>query len=97
MVDDMKLLLGLSSTDKDDLLDLLLGQAKSELKRLSNRDDVSEYKGLIIKMAIFNYNRLGTEGLKSESYSGVSYTYEEDYPESILKEIRSISKLRILW
>ena len=40
-------------------------------------------------MVVFLYNRLGTEGLNSESYSGVSYNYSSDYPEYILSALES--------
>lgn len=96
MLEDIKLLLGITSTDKDELLELLISQATGEAKRLTNREDASELRSAIIKMVIFNYNRLGTEGLNSESYSGVSYSYATDYPEFIMRELRSLGKLRVL-
>ena len=96
MLEDIKLLLGITSTDKDELLELLISQATGEAKRLTNSDNTTELRNVIIKMVIFNYNRLGTEGLNSESYSGVSYSYATDYPDVILRELRSLRKLRVL-
>lgn len=96
MLEDIKLLLGITSTDKDELLELLISQATGEAKRLTNNENVAVLRSAIIKMVIYSYNRLGTEGLNSESYSGVSYSYAIDYPEVILRELRSLRKLRML-
>ena len=96
MIDDMKLLLGITTTEKDDLLDLLIAQAKNDAKDYTNSDDVSKLSSTIIKMAIYNYNRLGTEGIDSEGYSGVSYSYSADYPEAILRSLRKNRKIKLL-
>ena len=44
-------------------------------------------------MVVYNYNRIGTEGLNSESYSGTSYNYTTDYPEQILKMLKRYRKI----
>ena len=96
MLEDMKILLGITSSERDELLELLLSMAQREAIQYTGNDDVSSMRTIIIKMAIYNYNRLGTEGLASESYSGNSYSYETDYPESILRSLKSFRKLRLL-
>lgn len=96
MLENVKLLLGITSADKDELLELLISQATAEAKQMTQNDDTQALKVVITKMVIYNYNRLGTEGLNSESYSGVSYSYSADYPESLLREISAYRKLRIL-
>lgn len=96
MLEDIKLLLGLLTADKDELLELLIKNAKKTAQTYTNDTDTSKVKHLIEKMVIYDYNRLGTEGLDAETYSGISYTYSSDYPESILKELRQYRKLRML-
>ena len=93
MLENIKLLLGISSTEKDALLLLLIQQAEDEAKDFTHRDDVCELQSTIEKMVVYNYNRLGTEGLNSESYSGVSYNYTTDYPEPILKMLKRYRKI----
>ena len=44
-------------------------------------------------MVAYNYNRLGTEGLDSEGYSGVSFNYSADYPEPIIRALKAKRKL----
>ena len=93
MLENIKLLLGISSTEKDALLQLLIQQAEDEAKDFTHREDVCELQSTIEKMVVYNYNRLGTEGLNSESYSGVSYNYTTDYPEPILKMLKRYRKI----
>lgn len=93
MLEDIKLLLGVTSTDKDKLIKLLINLATEDARTISRRQDVTELESIIIQMVVFNYNRLGTEGLDSESYSGVSYSYSSDYPENILRNLKRFRKL----
>ncbi len=93
MLETMKLLLGLDAS-KDTLLSLLLSQAEDEAKDYTNNENISE--NLIVQMAIYKYNRLGTEGLNSENYSGVSFNYMSDYPETIVKQLRRFKKLGVI-
>lgn len=93
MLEDIKLLLGVTSTDKDKLIKLLINLATEDARTISRRQNVTELESIIIQMVVFNYNRLGTEGLDSESYSGVSYSYSSDYPENILRNLKRFRKL----
>ena len=93
MLVNIKLLLGISSTEKDNLLTLLIQQAEDEAKDFTHREDVCELQSTIERMVVYNYNRLGTEGLNSESYSGTSYNYASDYPEQILKMLKRYRKI----
>lgn len=93
MLENIKLLLGISSTEKDNLLTLLIQQATDEAKDFTHREDVCELQSTIERMVVYNYNRIGTEGLNSESYSGTSYNYTTDYPEQILKMLKRYRKI----
>lgn len=95
LLDKLKMLLpNVSGNDKDDLLTLLLDQATETAMSYTHSDDIVSLTPDILKMAVYDYNRLGTEGLQSEGYSGVSFSYLEDYPENILRSLRS--KRRII-
>lgn len=93
MLENVKLLLGITNDSKDALLQLLIQQAEDEAKDFTHRDDVCELQSTVEKMVVYNYNRLGTEGLNSESYSGMSYNYTSDYPEPILKMLKRYRKI----
>ena len=93
MLEKIKLLLNISDEHKDALLTLLIQQAIDEAIEFTHNSDTSELESTIIKMVLFNYNQLGTAGIDAESYSGISYTYSADYPEGILRSLKSKRKL----
>ena len=96
MLEDVKALLGIEGTDKDRVLQLLITQAIDEAKDFTHREDVYSLQSTIEKMVVYNYNRMGTEGLNSESYSGQSYNYSADYPDSIMRTLKRYRKLIVL-
>ena len=96
MLDNIKLLLGKTDEEDDNLLKLLIQQATDEAKEYTHREDVCELESIIEKMVVYNFNRLGTEGLNSESYSGVNYSYISDYPENIMRVLKKKRKLIVL-
>ena len=94
MLEKIKMLLGLTSTDKDELLTYLLQNAQDEAIKYCHTDDIYDLENCICDMVVFNYNMLGSENLNSESYSGVNYSYKSDYPESILRQLNAHRKVR---
>lgn len=93
MLERVKILLGISDDTKDDLLTLLINQAIEEAFAFTHQDNLEDLGSAIVKMVVYNYNRVGTEGLDSEGYSGASFSYSSDYPESIMRVLRSKRKL----
>ena len=93
MLEKIKMLLGLTSTDKDELLIYLLQMAQDEAMNYCHRDDIYDLENAITAMVIYNYNMLGSENLNSENYSGVSFSYRSDYPESIMRQLRAARKV----
>ena len=93
MLENLKMLLNISDNTKDDLLTFLIEQAIEEAMAYTHLDSVDELSTIILRMCVYNYNRLGTEGLDSEGYSGVSFNYSADYPEPIIRAINAKSKL----
>ncbi len=104
MLENIKTLLGLTDNSKDQILQLLINLATDDAISKTGCSDEKELQSVITEMVIYKYNRLGTEGLNSESYSGISYNYSSDYPESILSALSAIKKsqkgmgsFKILW
>ena len=93
LLDKVKLLLGITETSKDDLLTLLIEQATDEALTYTHSTSVDGLDTTIVKMVVYNYNRLGTEGVDSEGFSGVSYSYSADYPDSIMRSLKSARKI----
>lgn len=96
MLEKIKLLLGLKDESKDDLLTILIEIAIDEALAYTHNDCVDELDTSIIQMVVYKYNRIGTEGVNSEDYSGVSFDYATDYPESIMRGLRSKRKVVVL-
>lgn len=85
MLTEIKLLLSITDDSQDELLNTLIKYAVMDATAYTGKTDIeTQWPSVIVKMVIYNYNRLGTEGLSSESYSSVSYTYNDDYSDEIL-------------
>lgn len=96
-INDLKVLLGIEDTTKDNLLNLLLSKATTKFENYCNRTDIPDNaQSSIVDYAVILYNRQGSEGLQSESYSGVSNTYEAGIPESIKIEWNDFRKVKTL-
>lgn len=93
MLNKIKILLGLKDNSKDDLLTILIEEAIDEALAYTHRDSADGLDTSITQMVVYKYNRIGTEGVDSENYSGVSFSYSTDYPESIMRGLRSKRKV----
>lgn len=96
MIKDIKVLLNIDNDAKDNLLNLLIEQATKEALDFTHTNDASKLNSSIIQMVVYKYNRLGTEGVDSENYSGVSLSYSADYPESILRGLKAKRRVVVL-
>lgn len=97
-MEKLKLLLGIKidDTSKDALLSILLEQATSELKQYCYREQLPvEANNVIIDMAVVKYNLLGTEGLSSQSYSGMNEAYA-NYSPQLIKAMNRYRKVKTL-
>ena len=48
------------------------------------------------RIAIIKLNRMNTEGLASQSYSGVSESYIDGYPQDILSILNRKRKIKVV-
>ena len=94
MLRKIKLLLGIN--DEDDLLRLLIQMAEEEIKSFCHIEDTDGLENVIIMMVVEKYNKMGSEGIVSKSYSGVSETVNSDYSEPIMKILRANRRIRII-
>lgn len=93
--DNIKLLLGITDDSKDDLLNLLIDNAQEFAVSYTNNEDVKTYEGALARIVVYDYNRMNTEGLNSESYSGLTFSYAADYPEAVLKPLRAHRRVKV--
>lgn len=89
-------MLGISDSTKDELLRILLDRAAEEVVNYTHNYELDKLENVIIDIAIWRYNRLKSEGLDSENYSGVSFNYSSDYPDSIKKQLQAYRRIKTL-
>ena len=97
MIEDLKILLGDSAANYSDaLISLCLKQALAEVEAYCNRVVDAELEMVALKIAIIKLNRINTEGLVGQSYSGVSENYIDGYPADILAVLNRKRKIKVI-
>ena len=84
----LKSRLGKYSTLGDSDLIELLNEAQMDILLDTNQPTLPiELQSTLIQWAVIKYNRLGTEGQKSESFSGTSTSFDNDFPDYIKRTL----------
>lgn len=97
MIDEIKLLLGDAASNYTDAqISLIAKQALAEVEAYCNRSVDYELEMVAEKIAIIKLNRLNTEGLSAQSYSGVSETYIDGYPADIMTVLNRKRKIKVV-
>ncbi|MDL4842833.1 phage head-tail connector protein [Aquibacillus rhizosphaerae] len=81
--DNVKVILGIKDTLQDDVINLIINNIESRLKiwlkKHAELDAIpTELQFIVEEMTINRYNRIGSEGMKSESVEGHSVSFNED-------------------
>lgn len=96
-MEDIKILLGDAADNFTDAqIILCLKHAEAEVKSYCNRDLDAELTICAQKITIIKLNRLNTEGLTNQSYSGVSENYIDGYPADILAVLNRKRKIKVV-
>lgn len=97
MIEEIKLLLGDAASNYSDAqIGLALKLSLAEVEAYCNRKLDYELEIIAQKIAIIKLNRMNTEGLASQSYSGVSESYIDGYPAEILTVLNRKRKIKVL-
>lgn len=97
MIEEIKLLLGETASNYSDaLIGLCAKRALAEVEAYCNRVADYELEAIAVEIAIIKLNRINTEGLASQSYSGVSENYIDGYPAEILAVLNRKRKIKVL-
>lgn len=76
MLENLKLLLGIDTSDKDTLLKLIISSATARLKTLlGGIEPPDSLNYIIVDVSIRRYNRIGSEGMSSHTVEGESITF----------------------
>lgn len=97
MIEEIKLLLGDAASNYSDAqIGLCVKMALAEVEAYCNRPVDYELEMIAEKIAIIKLNRMNTEGLLSQSYSGVSENYIDGYPAEIKVVLDRKRKIKVL-
>lgn len=97
MVEEIKLLLGESATNYSDaLIALIAKQALAEVEAYCRRSADDELALIALRIAVIKLNRINTEGLASQSFSGISESYIDGYPADILATLNRKRKIKVV-
>ena len=97
MIEEIKLLLGDAAGNfSDDLIGLCAKRALAEVEAYCRREPDYELEEIAVEIAIIKLNRINTEGLASQSYSGVNESYIDGYPAHILAMLNRKRKIKVI-
>ena len=97
MIEEIKILLGDAADNYTDAqIGLVAKQALAEVEAYCNRTPDYELEMVAQRIAIIKLNRLNTEGLASQSYSGVSESYIDGYPADILAILNRKRRIKMI-
>lgn len=89
-IEKVKVILGLKSDERDDLLSLLISQAEDRLKLRLNAEKVpDELSYVITEITIKRYNKIGSEGYSSHTVEGESMSFDSDDFEAYESDINA--------
>ena len=73
-----KILLGIS--ENDELVHEIIELTKDKILNYINKTELPyELEFVLVELAIQRYNRIGSEGITSESVDGKSVSYDDDF------------------
>ena len=95
MLDKIKLLLNIADDNSDDLLNTLISMCKEEAYVYCNLPEYNKkLDNIVVSMVIEKYNRIGSEGSKSQSASGISASYDSFYSDKVVKMLNKHRRVR---
>ena len=97
MLEEIKLLLGAAAGNYSDaLINLCIKQSLAEVEAYCNRAIDYELEAIAQRIAIIKLNRINTEGLASQSFSGVNESYIDGYPADILAALNRKRRIKVI-
>lgn len=97
MIEEIKLMLGDAASNYTDAqISLALKLALAEVEAYCKREADSVLELCAERIAIIKLNRMNTEGLASQSFSGVSENYLDGYPDDIQAILKGKRKVKVV-
>lgn len=97
MIEELKVLLGDAANSYTEAqIGLCLKLALAEVEAYCKRDIDYELEIAVLGIAKIKLNKLNAEGLASQSFSGVSESYIDGYPDDIKALLNRKRKLKVI-
>lgn len=97
MIDSVKIMLGdRASNFSDEQIGLALKRSLAEIEGYCRCKIDYELEMCAAEIAVIKLNRMNSEGLASQSYSGMSESYLSDYPAHIKNVLNRKRKIKVL-
>ena len=97
MIEEVKIMLGEAANNyTSQQIGVCVKKAVAEVQSYCGRELDAELEAVALDIAIIKLNRLNTEGLAGQSYSGVSETYINGYPVEIVAILNRKRKLKVI-
>lgn len=97
MINEIRLMLGGAADNfSDEQISLYFKMACEEVEDYCNRELDTVLENTAKKITVFNLNRINSEGVLSESYSGYSQSFKDGYPAEITRVLNKKRRIRVL-
>ncbi len=97
MLEEIKILLGDAANNFTEAqINLAYRMATAEVEEYCNRELDTVLELQAAKIAIIKLNRINTEGLASQGYSGVNESYLDGYPAEVLAVLNRKRKIKVV-
>jgi hypothetical protein len=97
MIEEIRIMLGdAESNFSDAQIGLALKHSLAEVESYCKRKLDYELEIVAQKIAVIKLNRMNTEGLASQSFSGVSESYIDGYPADIQAVLDRKRKIKVV-
>ena len=97
MVEEIKILLGAAADNYTDAqISLAYKLASTEVEEYCNRELDSALTLIAEQIAVIKLNRSNTEGLASQSFSGVGESFINGYPAEIIAVLNRKRKIKVV-
>lgn len=98
MIEEIKILLGdTASNYSEELIGLIAKHTIAEVQAYCNRDVLDyELEAVAVRLCVIRLNRMHSEGISAQTYSGISETYIDGYPEDIKAILNRKRKIKVI-
>lgn len=97
MLEEIKILLGEAANNYTEAqINLAMKIAVAEVEDYCNRELDTILELTAEKIAVIKLNRINTEGLASQAYSGISESYIDGYPADIQQILNKKRKIKVV-